>query len=130
VGEVRTAAAQQLTFHPPRGFELAAGARNGLEIADGGPARRDPAVPLTAGEGARWSISRALPVALPNGEDLAVRSSLGAGGAGSKMRPTCSGGRAYTLADETRAGAVAAPPSATAPNVAERLRHGGDLERT
>ncbi|HZF09715.1 MAG TPA: hypothetical protein VFE33_13070 [Thermoanaerobaculia bacterium] len=129
--EVRNRGAQQLTFTLPAGFELAAGARNGLEIATGVAGTPGTlAVPLTAGEGAQVVHLKGLvPLALPNGGgDLAVPlPGLSAPAARVEMRLLLPGGRAYTLADETRAGAVAAPPSATAPNVPNASATGATL---
>jgi len=119
--EVRNRGAQQLTFTLPAGFELAAGARNGLEIATGLAGTPGTlAVPLTAGEGAQVVHLKGLvPLALPkDGGDLSVPlPGLSAPAARVEMRLLLPGGRAYTLADATRAGAVAPPPSATPPNV-------------
>src|SRR5262249_169317 len=117
--EVRIRGAQQLTFTLPPGFELAAGGRNGAEIATGvAGARETLAVPLSAGEGAQVVHLKGLaPLALPagNGDLVVPLPALSAPAARVEMRLLRRGGRAYALAAATRAGSVAPPPSIAAP---------------
>jgi hypothetical protein len=137
--EVRNRGAQQLTFTFPPGFELAAGARNGAEIATGvAGTPQTLAVPLTAGEGAQVIHLKGLvPLALPNGNgDLSVPlPGLSAPAARIEVRLLLPGGRTYVLADTARAGGVASPSSvatpaapATANNLEQQVR--GAARRT
>jgi hypothetical protein len=118
--EVRNRGAQQLTFTLPAGFELAAGSRDGAEIATGVTGSpQSLAVPLAAGEGAQVVHLRGiLPLALPEGGDLALPlPGLSAPAARVEVRALLPGGRAYTLADPGRAGSVGPPPTPASPAV-------------
>jgi hypothetical protein len=131
--EVRNRGAQQLTFTLPPGFELAAGVRNGAEIATGvAGTPQTLAVPLTAGEGAQVVHLKGLvPLALPNGNgDLTVPlPGLSAPAARIEVRLLLPGGRAYVLADAARAGGVAAPPNIAAPAMPAGSATANNLEQ-
>ncbi len=116
--EVRNRGAQQLTFTLPAGFELAAGSRDGAEIATGvAGSAQALAVPLAAGEGAQVVHLRGvLPLALPEAGDLTVPlPGLSAPAARVEVRALLPGGRTYTLADPGRAGTVGPPPIPSSP---------------
>jgi hypothetical protein len=125
--EVRNRGAQQLTFTLPAGFELAAGSRDGTEIATGvAGTPQSLAVPLAAGEGAQVVHLRGVvPLHLPDGGDLAVPlPGLSAPAARVEVRALLPGGRTYTLADPGRAGSVGPPPNIPAvPNAASANRN-------
>jgi hypothetical protein len=119
--EVRNRGAQQLTLTFPAGFELAAGSRDGAEIATGvAGVAQALAVPLAAGEGAQVVHLRGvLPLALPETGDLTVPlPGLSAPAARVEVRALLPGGRTYTLADPGRAGTVGPPPVSSSPTVA------------
>jgi hypothetical protein len=116
--EVRNRGAQQLIFTLPAGFELAAGSRDGAEIATGvAGSAQALAVPLAAGEGAQVVHLRGvLPLALPEAGDWTVPlPGLSAPAARVEVRALLPGGRTYTLADPGRAGTVGPPPVPTSP---------------
>jgi hypothetical protein len=116
--EVRNRGAQQLIFTLPVGFELAAGSRDGAEIATGvAGSAQALAVPLAAGEGAQVVHLRGvLPLALPETGDWTVPlPGLSAPAARVEVRALLPGGRTYTLADPGRAGTVGPPPVPTSP---------------
>jgi hypothetical protein len=110
--EVRNRGAQQLVIIPPPGFELVAAHRDGEPVSPGA-AGNGLAIPLASGEGSQViHLAGLLPVQLPKGEgrlELPLPA-LSAPAARVEVRLILPGGRAYELAEASRAGSVGAPP--------------------
>ena len=113
--EIRNRGTQQLVVMPPPGFELVSGSRDGEPVSPGAAGTSGLAVPLLTREEAQVvHLAGLLPLALPeSGRDFELPLPvLSAPAARIEVRLILPPGRSYSLADATRAGGVAAPPSA------------------
>ncbi len=117
--EVRNRGSQQLVVTPPPGFELVAGHRDGEPVSPGAAGISGAAggmglaVPLSSGDETQVvHLAGLVPFTVPKGKgDLSLSlPGLSAPVARVEVRVTLPGGRSYTLADPSRAGAVSLPP--------------------
>jgi hypothetical protein len=114
--KVRNRGAEQLTVALPAGFELAGCTRDGIPFTPGVAAGAGGlAVPLLTREQPQLVyMAGILPLALPSerGDLVVPLPALSAPAARIRMRLLLPGGRAYTLADDTRRSEAETPPAA------------------
>jgi hypothetical protein len=114
---VRNRGSADLALALPPGFELQLASRDGVPMPPGVAPDRGLTVPLLTREAPQLvHLAGLIPFTLPGGRgDLSVPlPALSAPAARIEMRLLLPGGRAYVLADPTRAAAVTPPPVAAA----------------